>query len=277
MTVQKDVQYSTESAAPEKEPSPIEDLCSAIKRAGCEGPNACIGILANQWLCIWPPFPVSACSQLKQTVSLHELLIPGCLEKRDRLRLGVQLASAVMQLHNTNWLNECWDAQDIFFLQKTNLLRKLPDGTWIYDPAVDTPFVFRDFGKPKSAQPPTSKPPGLFQYDQSLFSLGIVLVELWFERPIDDLRDPSQAVLPFNESTKYEIAQRCVGPIFSTAGDLYGLAISHCLNGLGGPIGPTNAGTRSLENPKFKREVQNEIVGLLERNLEVGQYSVSQI
>lgn len=241
----------------------IEDFCSAIAGTTGESLTVCIGTLADEWHCIRPPRPASSSPYLQKTVSLHDLLIPGCLEKKVRLQLGVELASAVMQFHMTEWLNESWSNQDISFLQKS---RNLPGGIEISEPVADKPIVRRIFGQPKSA--PLAEPE-LFQYDKSLFSLGIVLIELWCERRIDELREPSQTSIPFNDSAVYDTAQRLVGDIFSTAGDLYGLAVSRCLNGLNRPIESTQAERRNLENSKFKNEVQADIISLLERNLEV--------
>ncbi|KAF8243860.1 hypothetical protein K440DRAFT_663845 [Wilcoxina mikolae CBS 423.85] len=255
----------------------IDDLCSAVAGAAGQSPIAFTGTISDEWHCVKPPRPLFTSSYMRETVSLHDLLIPGCLEKKIRLQLGVELASAVMQLHETEWLNESWGNRDISFLQRSDLMRKLPNGTWIPVPVADKPIVRRVFERLKAPQNPPelihsepSQPnsPQLIQYDKSLFSLGIVLIEIWYERHIHELRDPSQANIPFNENAAFDTAVRSVGSIFSTAGDLYGLAVSRCLNGLNRPIESTQAGRRDLQNSKFKNEVQSDIVSLLERNLE---------
>jgi len=56
-----------------------------------------------------------------------------------RLRLGVKLASSVMQLHGSQWLNETWVRDDIFFIQgRTGSLIEKPfvNRSFFPDPAI---------------------------------------------------------------------------------------------------------------------------------------------
>jgi len=106
----------------------------------------------------------------------------------------------------------------------------------------------------------------LVPYDNSLFLLRIVLVELWFGQDIEDFRGPRSAT--FDDSTAYETAQDYIGKVFTSAGETYGLAGSRCLGTLQTP-------QKSLEETAFKNKAHFEIVYLLEKNFKVLQPHVA--
>jgi len=272
----------------------IEDLCSELGKATATRSNLCIGILVDasnkRWHRIWPPPPSlfqSPC--VPESVPLDELLRPGCLEKWDRLNLGVKLASAVMQLHGTPWLGESWGRNDIHFMQKvitrrTRTGNPLSQYVQTYEPVIEQPFVRWMFGSSEALVPLDQIPPPqekvLPEYDKSLFSLGIVLTELWFERRIEELRtQPSQALagntqdsssyIPTMDHADYATAQQRIGELITYAGDNYGLAVSRCIYGLNRPGEPPRASQSTLDNEVFKNDVYINIVCLLEKNLEV--------
>ncbi|KAF8539020.1 hypothetical protein BDD12DRAFT_925468 [Trichophaea hybrida] len=241
----------------------IRDLCTAIKLAaiGCSE-AICIGVLDE---CdglrhrIWQSKPwIPLSTYLQEIVSLEEILKAQCLEKKDRLRLGVQLASAVMQLHQSEWLCEIWGTKDIFFLQKQ---LKATNGQGFLVPMADKPFVRRMFPPQHVSSTSESYPlTNLIACDKSLFSLGIVLVELWFGECIENLQGSHSAA--FDNSAAYETAQDKIGKIMREAGEAYGLAVSRCLGTMQG----------SLDDIAFKNKAHSEIVCLLEKNYEVLEF-----
>ena len=98
----------------------------------------------------------------------------------------------MMQLHDSAWLDRGWGKRDIFFLQQA-VPRHTVDGgvALVREPEMDQPFVRQTFGTSGTLCPlqQLSSPRStLVQCDKTLFSLGIVLIELWFERHIEDLR-----------------------------------------------------------------------------------------
>ncbi|KAF8542789.1 hypothetical protein BDD12DRAFT_333870 [Trichophaea hybrida] len=253
----------------------IKDLCIAIKEATALHKNCCIGILEDQpkglWHHIWPPAASPLSRYDPEPVSLDALLFPGSIEEHNRLELGVKIASAVMQLHATEWLSESWGTKDIFFLQK-NKSRRAKSGeiVTISEPELAMPFVRRMLG---SSQEPCSlqseQAPELMEYDKSLFSLGIVLIELWFEKPIKGLQiDQSQSD---GDDADFETAQQRIGYLFSHAGEDYGLAVSHCINGLRGRAVKGKPIKTFLDNEDFKNDVHENVICLLQRNLEVSR------
>ncbi|KAF8248393.1 hypothetical protein K440DRAFT_626275 [Wilcoxina mikolae CBS 423.85] len=252
----------------------IKDLCIAIKEATALHTNCCIGILEDQpkglWHHIWPPAASPLSRYDPEPVSLDALLFPGSIEEINRLELGVKIALAVMQLHATEWLSESWGTKDIFFLQK-NKSRRAKSGeiVTISEPELAMPFVRRMLGssqEPCSLQK-TEQAPELMEYDKSLFALGIVLIELWFEKPLKDLRiDQNQSN---GDDADFETAQQRIGYLFSHAGEDYGLAVSHCINGLKGRAVKGKPIKTFLDNEDFKNDVHENVICLLQRNLEV--------
>lgn len=256
----------------------IHDLCSAIEQATTKvtsqssdkSSNTYIGILvdeSNGFLHrIYPPIVISP-SYLSNAISLRELLVPQLLEPKVRLELGFQLALAVMQLHASEWLTESWGTQDIFFLQRSIRCQTI-DGQLISvrETVVDKPFVRRVFAPPSiqqlnTTQATTTK--SLVQCNKSLFSLGVVLMELWFETPIEGLGsiDTHSTI---NDNWVYETAEKHLGELIRVAGENYGFAVSRCLNGLSRPLKD-----KSLDCPAYKNAVHTDIICLLEKNLKV--------
>ncbi|KAF8243707.1 hypothetical protein K440DRAFT_663936 [Wilcoxina mikolae CBS 423.85] len=254
----------------------VENLCSAIKQTAstslCSG--SCMGILVdepNGWLHrIFPPRTASLTCFLPNTISLEELLLLECLNLRERLELGLQLALALMKLHKTGWWSEGWGKRDIFFHQKP-VRRKATVGGGVVevgDPIIDEPLVRRTFQSSPPTTPQSAPTPPVVQYDRSLFSLGIVLIELWFQRRIEDLRSPHQLDND-DENADYETARIRIGELMATAGENYGLAVSRSIGGLNSPVGMLRPVARSLEDNIFKSEVHENVICLLEKNLKV--------
>jgi hypothetical protein len=242
------------------------------------GTHDCIGLLVDggngPWHRIWAPLTLSSYTSLTGPISLDDVLLPQCLELKDRLELGLLLASAVMQLHTTEWLNEDWGKGDIFFLQKITQ-RPTTRGTieTFHEPVIDKPFVRRTFGSSQELHPipqsPKSPASTLVVCERSLFSLGIVLTELWYEKRIEDL-SPDGDQNQDDGNARYKTARKLLGDIFTYAGENYGLAVARCINGINPSSSSISATWGSLDNDDFKNDVHTNVVCLLEKNFDVG-------
>lgn len=169
----------------------------------------------------------------------------------------------LMQLHSTGWLGQKWGKSDIFFMKSNG-------------PTHRNPFVRRSFGSSNTSNPyndsRTSSISGtelgvVHRVDPSLFSLGIVLIELFFWKPIEvlaiELRGQAEAgVDSLDVDADLETAKRYIGEIIAKAGFDYGLAVSRCIIGL-------ELANESLEDNNFKNEVHANIVCPLEKHAEV--------
>jgi hypothetical protein len=190
------------------------------------------------------------------------------MDIRDRLRLAVQLASGVMQLHATGWLDESWGKRDIRFFLRDDLQRRAADGNWYHVHVADKPFLRRNFGQAllgtssQSATPAAIGSP-LVQYDRSLFSLGIVLVELWFGKRLEDLPEYPQALESDSGSNKdnleYQTANQLLDTINCQEGPIYSTAVRRCIRGL-------DCHATSLEQDELKNQAHAEVVSELERH-----------
>jgi hypothetical protein len=132
--------------------------------------------------------------------------------------LALTLASSVLQLHKTPWLNERWGKDDILFLEGSNgpFVSKsfLPIGTQIQQ---------------ISAAPFKSLP---IVRNETIFALGVVLIELCLGsalenmRSIEDLGEDGAA----NSLTDYMTARRLVSEVYDEGGGRYGDAVRRCIH-----------------------------------------------
>ncbi|KAF8247167.1 hypothetical protein K440DRAFT_661567 [Wilcoxina mikolae CBS 423.85] len=275
-------QSSPASPADETQPSPtppaeatnqIGNLCATIKQATTHAAASSPSGSSTPYPTVLDDVSSGFSHRIKRPpedevitsstlVSLRELLVPELLEEKVRLKLGVQLASAMMQLHTSEWLAESWGKNDIFFLQKP-IKRHTMAGELISvrEPIVDKPFVRRIFERPLRplviTETPTEKP--IVEYNKSLFSLGVVLIELLFQQPIETL---IAAGSPPNDDSIYAAATQKLGDIYHLAGEKYGHAVWRCLKGLS-----RQTNSISLDCPDFRNAVHEDIICLLENNL----------
>ncbi|KAF8535632.1 hypothetical protein BDD12DRAFT_892256 [Trichophaea hybrida] len=196
------------------------------------------------------------------------LLEHGTLEVRDRLKLGVALATAMMQLHTTKWFgeSESWGRRDIFFPQETANFEPVGgEAVSIRRPIIDNPFVRQAFSiRPQNTTRLTNSEllASLFvRYDRSVFSLGIVLIELWIGKRLEDLPEYLQIVNSGQntDTAQYGSASLLIDKIREEAGPMYGDAVRRCIRDLDYP-------KNSLDDKDFKTEVQAMVVAGLERN-----------
>ncbi|KAF8248463.1 hypothetical protein K440DRAFT_660790 [Wilcoxina mikolae CBS 423.85] len=255
----------------------IQNLCAIIRRSTLPTTctKSCLGVLAddtNGWLhSIFPSleFTQDTNSYHSETIPLSKLLIPKLLTLGQRLELGVQLAESMMALHDTEWLSHNWGKNDIYFMQKS--LRGLLEGqsVSIHQPVMNVPLVRQRFDPTtgRDDEVRSESQTQIVQCNKNLLSLGIVLVELWFERRIEELRG-EDAHFGIDDDANFKTAQNLLGHISTHAGINYGNAVHHCINGLKDSV-ETPAAERSLEYNKFKNDAYENVVNLLQKNLEV--------
>ena len=174
----------------------ISSLCEAIQTA--PSPNTNLGFLANVsakrgvhitttrvHVSSDVADPVSLDSLLPSSKSRYQGSRSSCrLSRQQRLSIAVSLAHGLLQLHESPWLNEAWSKSDIWF--------------WCVDaqrrPIIEQPYVSRSFW-PKSKDfketgPSDTNLTDIFStqiISKSLFALGIVLIELCFNKTFEDL------------------------------------------------------------------------------------------
>lgn len=174
------------------------------------------------------------------------------MERRDRYIVGVELASAVMQLHDTDWLPALWDRSYVQFNWQS--------GSSITE-NIKKPLV-------SPLQTLRNSNIGTQQFSNlTLFSLGILLIELDMNQPFENLLTEDEK----NMNTRYP--NQMAGTILATrrisivlegrSGPRYAGAVRRCFSA--NDYSPDRA---NLNHNDFKKDVYENIVAPLEKNLE---------
>ncbi|KAF8453578.1 hypothetical protein BDZ91DRAFT_748922 [Kalaharituber pfeilii] len=232
-------------------------LCSAVHTASVEQQHQrCIGVLSNtsnDKVRVCPRSGQDLKLQSKILVSLRTLLTGKVqikikeLSGRSKLKLAVLLASSVMQLHETNWLNDLWSSHDIYFQQDASGEVDLHRGfvQRVFHARTDE-CVFSNADKDDWMNLEIG-------CNKMLFSLGIVLLEIFYWKPFPAIQDQKPAA---------EMIVSLFPKIFNNIGFPYGLAVKFCLHGL-------NTVESDLTRESFKTAVHENIVIPLEEQLKI--------
>lgn len=189
----------------------VDHLCKVI--TGRQTKKCCLGFTLDDQTMLRGAYNVSNGRAgpttdliVEDSITLEQLLLykirPPAPTTRDdanqlvmteRLALAANLASSLLQLHETPWLNSIWTKKDIHFVRT---YQQPSAGRLVraYRPVdAKQPFVSHDFvvrhdiahapNADESVPPPVH---GNF----SLLALGIILLELYFNEPIENKRLP---------------------------------------------------------------------------------------
>ncbi|KAI4956191.1 hypothetical protein J4E91_000402 [Alternaria rosae] len=173
----------------------IVDLCATLQHC----PNLhCIGVMSSKLAKHHiHTLRLPNASITDKRVSLQQLLEKQSqsFQIKEKCTLALTLASAVYHLHNTPWLEETWDLNDICILSQSVL--------------YDQPYISRDF--PATATPPAHSQRMRIIKNSIIFALGVALLEISYGKPLqtfvtkEDLDDATGNRTAF---TDYLIAVR---------------------------------------------------------------------
>ncbi|KIW35146.1 uncharacterized protein PV07_01861 [Cladophialophora immunda] len=96
---------------------------------------------------------------------------------RDRMLLALTLAISLLQLHETPWLYESWSKETIQFMKAPGAKGK---SVSTLDIDFTKPLISREFFSPLQGSSKHLQP------KEALLELGIMLLELWHEKTIED-------------------------------------------------------------------------------------------
>ncbi|KAL9116231.1 MAG: hypothetical protein Q9227_000602 [Pyrenula ochraceoflavens] len=270
---QKSVRFRDEVEIPntlERYPDlePIDNLCRAIQRLQVAQRAQCLGFLmdeiASQKHGIFPPKEPSIDKERWSTVSLQELISPRQTFQRrfsqaDRLHLAVILASSVLQLHETPWMDKTLQKEDIMFVYTRE------------GPLYGQPFVARGFpaNRRPDGQLQIAGPSGINRAIRNplLFALGVLLIELCLGRPLEELKLPEEKASSDDGSSLWPTtldwiaADRLVEDVYQKWGSRYGDAVRRCIRC------DFDRRGASLEDEDFQSAVYDGVVSLLEDDL----------
>ena len=164
----------------------ISNLCHAIRTVRDE--ESCLGVLVDE---SDHQHRISMIKSLQSTqnITLKTLLDNNInLTSRDRLILGTKLVATLLQLYRTPWLSDDWGREDIHFVKVHS---KDTPSAYFQEPFITRSFV-PNGGLQATGNAPTvgrqrSRRSPLSVRVPPLFSLGILLIELSYCKPIETL------------------------------------------------------------------------------------------
>jgi hypothetical protein len=249
----------------------IEDLCAAVndpQRIRHFLGNLTDGASRRYSLHLALDFPFSS-AHIRRVLSLDALLgnkkpaeqgNTAVLSRHTRVSLAVTLAHSLLQLHSGPWLNDKWSKRDVFFFQ-------LEDGSV----HVEHPFVLAGFYSSKhktniETGSETSKEPSAGRHTSTaaLLSLGIIILELWYNQKLEDQPFRSQfmgATGEKNEYTDFNTAQKWQESALEEAGLDFHNATRRCI------FCAFGTASQDLQDEELQNAVFEEVVAPLERLL----------
>ena len=267
-----DTSVSSKSISFVNEMSEIIDLCSALNQHPFSQQN--VGYLRDQRLDKLHTVTIGANSQLPsgtyRIISLDSLLGTGkgknpnpslaLTRRRTRLEVAVILAASLLQLYPGPWLGEMWGKRDIFFFQSA-------DGT-IH---THLPFLLHQFQSSTTWQSGSNmdgtpaNPQSRGGPSPPLLSLGILILELWFNQSIESLRFRNDYLGKGGEATEYtdyNTAQKWLEQTMDEAGPDLHDPTRRCIYCAFG------AASQNLEDDELRKAVCDGAVAPLERLLQ---------
>tara|TARA_R110002003_G_scaffold141_27_gene13080 strand:+ start:15497 stop:16732 length:1236 start_codon:yes stop_codon:yes gene_type:complete len=246
---------------PQPNLQPIQDLCSAFSNLQKPQRDVCFSLLANEIakqkygvLLITPSKQLPADTDRWSVSSLRAVLQDPKFAQQERLKLAVTLASSVLQLHETPWLEANWGKDSIYFVNRP--------GQTCYDQA----FVSKRFIEGTiSPGPAAPNQMSCIIRNQTLYALGVALIELYYRKPITELhqdidgpQNTGNAMLDI--IAEFKTADRLADALLSEAGARYSDAVRRCIRC------DFDQRASSLEDPKFQKAVYHGVVSQLQEN-----------
>ncbi|KAF1829055.1 hypothetical protein BDW02DRAFT_651632 [Decorospora gaudefroyi] len=241
---------------------PIKNLCAAISELQKPQRDVCFSLLASEiakqkyGVHIYPTKQMPPDTDTWSISSLRTILDDAEFARRDRLKLAVTLASSVLQLHETPWLDQSWGKDSIFFVKRP--------GTTVYD----QPFVSQHFSQNvPTATPDMPTSMRCIIRNQPLYALGVALIELWYGKPLLELHKAEDGPkdtgnIQTDLMTEFSTADRLVEELYSEAGGKYGDAVRRCIRC------DFDRRSRSLGDVQFQKDVYRGVVAQLKENYE---------
>ena len=237
--------------------------------------NSPLGLLdrCDNWkLVVYPPSKSARQrkTSLAELISLlsqdtSQLKLPKC----ERLRIARLLATAVLHFHKTPWLQDSWQSGDVMFFGIEDILqhkheprrnhRRVAERDDPPVPYLNSQVVVSD----NERRPPHPLLTRSLAPCQTLFRLGVMMLELAHKAPLRTLQQPCDFE-DGNEArySEFFAARRLGELIDSSMGGTYGKIVRQCLQcdfGRGSDFG----------DPKLQAVFHEEVICELQK-LEVG-------
>ena len=250
-------------STPQKDLEEIIDLCASIQRLRAMQCEMCLGYLldasnARRHGLFWPRKRLVDNSSF-DSFSLGTVLGEGAqqsgvkLSVADSRRLALSLALGTLRLHDTPWMGKRWDRNDITLLKQNGKI------------LAEHPFVSSNLhattGSSHKRLSSLTSCAGV--RNETLFALGVVLIELCLEKPFDQLYAPEDLGTDGNKHAASDLltATRLLDEVYDRAGGKYGDAVRRCI------LCEFDHRKPSLDDDSFCKTVYDNVVVVLEEDV----------
>ena len=191
-----------------------------------------------------PPPPPNSQAEAVSLAQVRDMKLP--LDKR--IRLAKQLASAVLQFHETPLMKRSWRSEDVMFFGNR---RK----------TLGFPYLNVQIRRSQQNDPPPNTAGNSFIRNPYLFSLGVVLIELAFQKPFQSLREDQDHHLESNSTVvDWVAANRLAENTESFLGPSYAHIVDKCLR-----CAFRTTTSRNLRHVSLQEAFYGEVVRELDR------------
>ena len=170
----------------------------------------------------------------------------------EKLTLAKLLALAVLRYHSTPWLNSEWGSRDIVFFGIKDFSQDPLNGPFLRSRVATKTSTFKQHSVTQDIDIQTTvahlRSP---IRNQTLYSLGVMLVELAYDSPLQDLQKPEDD--QGDPHTLYWTATRLGDKVGRKLGPKYADAVKICLYGGFGA-------SSELEDAKVQKQFFDEVV-----------------
>ncbi|KAF2263450.1 hypothetical protein CC78DRAFT_465821 [Lojkania enalia] len=250
----------------------IQDLCAALLNYDKDKPH--LGYLRGGDSCNHTIYHATSSSsppvKIQERITLAELIqqahesisssgfIGGTLRRQERLEIALTMAKVILRLYQCPWLKEEWSKEDIYFFRDAE--------SKVHPETISLVSEFYSTRHPSQPEIMAPSEPHLERKRARalLLSLGILILELWFNKPLESCSFWTKFLGPDgkeNEFTKSNTAQKWQERALEEGGvDLDSLThrCIHCDFG---------TARQDLNDEELRRAVYDEVVQPLERIL----------
>lgn len=206
----------------------VGDICGAIEAARCDQRQVAFVLTRNKEMGtisteekLLIPYQQADAMTLKALLSENRSPRRGpVLPWKHRMLLALRLASNLLQLLQTQWLESAWSKDVVCFLLRPTDNNAAQDCLHV---DVGRPFVSLTF----DGITPGALPQGKVEPKVALLELGILLLEIWHEMTLETRFNLRQTPIGYYE--RLALAVEWLDDTNNPLPDLYDKAVSHCV------------------------------------------------
>ncbi|KAH6677735.1 hypothetical protein B0J14DRAFT_475288 [Halenospora varia] len=207
----------------------VESICGAIETAQSDNGQTTFVLVEQQRIgTMATNKPISVRKQQTEATTLKALLLSADTSKRHgpilpwkfRMLLALRLASNLLQLIQTQWLERAWSKEVVYFMLKPT--SSAGPGRCQVD--LVRPFVCLSFDN----STPSAGNRASIEPKVALLELGILLLEVWHEITLETRFALREA--PSGYYQRLALATEWLDDTDNPLPDLYDNAVSHCIH-----------------------------------------------